>query len=47
VSITNLTALRRPQAAGYAPTNAGVEPVRYAADNRPRAIIFFLNLGEI
>ncbi|MET0286091.1 MAG: TonB-dependent receptor [Polyangiales bacterium] len=47
VAITNLTDLRRPQAGNYAPTNAGVEPLRYAAYNPPRTIIFFLNLGKI
>ncbi|HEY6876640.1 MAG TPA: TonB-dependent receptor [Polyangiales bacterium] len=47
VSITNLTDLRRPQAGGYAPTNAGAEPLRYAAYNPPRTIIFFFNLGKM
>ncbi|HEY6880677.1 MAG TPA: hypothetical protein VI299_21790, partial [Polyangiales bacterium] len=47
VSVTNLTDLRRPQAGGYAPTNAGAEPLRYAAYNPPRTIIFFFNLGKM
>ncbi len=47
VSITNLTDLRRPQAGGYAPSNAGAQPLYYGAYNPPRTIIFFLNLGKI
>lgn len=47
VTVSNLTDLRRPQAGGYAPNNAGAQPLYYGAFNPPRTIIFYLNLGKI
>jgi iron complex outermembrane receptor protein len=47
VSVNNLFDLRRPQAGGYAPTNAGTEPLYYGAFNPPRLVMFYLNLGKI
>ncbi|MDB4974207.1 MAG: iron complex outerrane recepter protein [Myxococcaceae bacterium] len=47
VTASNLTDLRRPQAGGYAPSNAGAQPLYYGAYNPPRTIIFYLNLGKI
>jgi iron complex outermembrane receptor protein len=38
LSVKNLTNLRRGQSGGYAPTNAGTEPLYYRAYNEPRYI---------
>ncbi len=47
VQVSNLLDTRRRQTGGYAPANAGVQPLWYAAYNPPRFINFFINIGKI
>jgi iron complex outermembrane receptor protein len=47
VSATNLLDLRRPQSGGYAPTNAGQNPLWYYAYNPPRFVNVFFNLLKL
>jgi iron complex outermembrane receptor protein len=44
ISATNLANLRRPQSGGYAPENAGQNPLWYYAYNPPRFINVFFNI---
>ena len=43
IKVSNIFDLRRGQAGGYAPTNAGVYPNYYRAYNEPRTINIFIN----
>ena len=47
VQVSNLLNTRRREAGGYAPSNAGAQPLWYAAYNPPRFINFFFNVGKI
>jgi iron complex outermembrane recepter protein len=44
---SNLANLQRPQAGGYAPTNAGTEPLYYGAYNPPRMVLAYLTIGKL
>jgi iron complex outermembrane recepter protein len=45
VAVNNLFDLRRAQAGGYAPANAGTEPLDYRAFNPPRFVNAYVTVG--
>jgi iron complex outermembrane receptor protein len=47
LAVNNLFDLRRPQAGGYAPTNAGTEPLDYRAFNPPRFVNAYVTVGTL
>jgi iron complex outermembrane receptor protein len=47
LAVNNLFDLRRAQAGGYAPTNAGTEPLDYRAFNPPRFINAYVTVGTL